>query len=92
MYKYEGYSDPIQRPRYTGVPTFLRAPYEEELDNVDIALVGVPFVGGVTNRPGTWHGQRVIRNQSCLTRRMHQSSGISPHDFARVSDVGDAWV
>ena len=43
MYKYEGFSDPIQRPRYTGVPTFLRAPYEEELGNVDIGLVGVPF-------------------------------------------------
>ena len=25
-------------------------------------------------------------------RRMHQSSGISPHDLARVADVGDAWV
>ena len=92
MYKYEGYSDPIQRPRYTGVPTFLRAPYEEELDNVDIGLVGVPFDGGVTNRTGARHGPREIRNQSSLMRRMHQSSGISPHDLARVADVGDAWV
>ena len=92
MYKYEGFSDPIQRPRYTGVPTFLRAPYEEELGNVDIGLVGVPFDGGVTNRPGARHGPREIRNQSSLVRRMHQSSGISPHDLARVADVGDAWV
>ena len=92
MYKYEGFSDPIQRPRYTGVPTFLRAPYEEELGNVDIGLVGVPFDGGVTNHPGARHGPREIRNQSSLMRRMHQSSGISPHDLARVADVGDAWV
>ena len=92
MYKYEGFSDPIQRPRYTGVPPFLRAPYEEELGNVDIGLVGVPFDGGVTNRPGARHGPREIRNQSSLMRRMHQSSGISPHDLARVADVGDAWV
>ena len=92
MYKYEGFSDPIQRPRYTGVPTFLRAPYEEDLANVDIGLVGVPFDGGVTNRPGARHGPREIRNQSSLMRRMHQSSGISPHDLARVADVGDAWV
>ncbi len=92
MYKYEGFSDPIQRPRYTGVPTFLRAPYEEELANVDIGLVGVPFDGGVTNRTGARHGPREIRNQSSLMRRMHQSSGISPHDLARVADVGDAWV
>ena len=92
MYKYEGFSDPIQRPRYTGVPTFLRAPYEEELGNVDIGVVGGPFDGGVTNRPGARHGPREIRNQSSLMRRMHQSSGISPHDLARVADVGDAWV
>ena len=92
MYKYEGFSDPIQRPRYTGVPTFLRAPYEEELGNVDIGLVGVPFDGGVTNRTGARHGPREIRNQSSLMRRMHQTSGISPHDLARVADVGDAWV
>ena len=92
MYKYEGFSDPIQRPRYTGVPPFLRAPYEEELGNVDIGLVGVPFDGGVTNRTGARHGPREIRNQSSLMRRMHQSSGISPHDLARVADVGDAWV
>ena len=92
MYKYEGFSDPIQRPRYTGVPTFLRAPYEEDLTNVDIGLVGVPFDGGVTNRTGARHGPREIRNQSSLMRRMHQSSGISPHDLARVADVGDAWV
>ena len=92
MYKYEGFSDPIQRPRYTGVPTFLRAPYEEDLANVDIGVVGVPFDGGVTNRTGARHGPREIRNQSSLMRRMHQSSGISPHDLARVADVGDAWV
>ena len=59
---------------------------------MDIGLVGVPFDGGVTNRTGARHGPREIRNQSSLMRRMHQSSGISPHDLARVADVGDAWV
>ena len=62
MYKYEEFSDPIQRPRYTGVPTFLRAPYEEEWDNVDIGLVGVPFDGGVTNRPGARQRGRAGRS------------------------------
>lgn len=91
-YQYEAFADPIQRPRYSGVPTFMRAPYQEDLKNVDIGLVGVPFDGGVTNRTGARHGPREIRNQSSLMRRMNQSSGISPHDLARVADVGDAWV
>ena len=30
-------------PRYSGVRTLLRAPYESNLENVDIGLIGVPF-------------------------------------------------
>ena len=70
--------DPITRPRYTGLPTFMRAPYRESLDDVDIGLIGVPFDGGVTNRPGARHGPREIRNQSSLIRKMNQATGISP--------------
>jgi guanidinopropionase len=86
------FQDPITRPRYTGLPTFLRAPYSESFDNVDIGLIGVPFDGGVTNRTGARHGPREIRNQSSLIRRMNQATGISPHDLCRVVDIGDAWV
>ncbi|HCF73242.1 MAG TPA: agmatinase, partial [Gammaproteobacteria bacterium] len=52
--------------------------------------VGVPFDGGVTNRPGARHGPREIRNQSSLIRRLNQANGISPHDICTVADVGDA--
>lgn len=85
-------SDPAQRPRYTGVPTFLRAPHSEDPAGLDIALVGVPFDGGVTNRPGARHGPREIRNQSSLMRKINQSSGIAPTDLCRIADVGDAWI
>ena len=30
-------------PRYSGVRTLLRAPYESDLKKVDIGLIGVPF-------------------------------------------------
>ncbi|OWJ67757.1 agmatinase [Inquilinus limosus] len=59
---------------------------------VDIALVGVPFDGGVTNRPGTRHGPRELRNQSSLMRRVHHVTGVSPYDLVRVADCGDAPV
>ena len=52
------FDDPMARPRYTGMPTFMRAPYREDLEGVDIGLIGVPFDGGVTNRTGTRHGPR----------------------------------
>jgi len=92
MSDYPEFSDPQVRPRYTGIPTFMRAPIAEDLAEVDIGLVGVPFDGGVTNRTGARHGPREIRNQSSLIRTMNQHSRIAPFDLCRVADVGDAWV
>lgn len=92
MYVHEGFQDPKKRPRYTGLPTFMRTPYSADWEDVDIGLIGIPFDGGVTNRTGARHGPREIRNQSSLIRTINQSSGICPYDDARVADLGDAWV
>jgi len=88
------YSDPQQRPRYTGLASFFRLPYREdfEIDPPEIGVIGVPFDGGVTNRPGTRYGPREVRNQSSLVRRVNQATGASPFEAARVEDIGDAWV
>ena len=51
-FRYPEFEDPQIRPRYTGIPTFFRTPFQETASGLDIALVGVPFDGGVTNRPG----------------------------------------
>lgn len=92
MYEYEEFKDPVQRPRYTGIATFMRAPQSEDWSSVDVGLIGVPFDGGVTNRTGARHGPREIRNQSSLIRRRNQATGICPYDLCSVADLGDAWV
>ncbi|MDO6563676.1 agmatinase [Amphritea sp. 1_MG-2023] len=79
-----------QQPRYSGIATFMRCPYQPSLAEVDIALIGVPFDGGVTNRTGTRHGPREIRNQSSLMRSVNQTTGVAPFEMCRVADVGDA--
>ncbi len=79
-------------PRFAGLPTFMRLPAVADPAEVDIALVGVPFDGGTTNRAGARHGPREIRNQSSLIRRVHHVSGVSPYDLARVGDLGDCPV
>ncbi|MGF1446218.1 MAG: agmatinase [Pikeienuella sp.] len=87
------YQDPQQRPRYTGLPSFFRLPYREdfETDPPEFGVIGVPYDGGVTNRPGSRHGPREVRNMSSFLRRMNQATGAAP--FARrVADIGDAWV
>jgi guanidinopropionase len=78
-------------PRFAGPATFMRLPTARP-DEVDIALVGVPFDGGTTNRTGARHGPREIRNQSSLVRRVHHVTGVSPFDHVRVADCGDAPV
>ena len=52
------HTEQMVQPRYTGMATFMRAPFTEDLSQVDIGLVGVPFDGGVTNRTGARHGPR----------------------------------
>jgi len=88
------FEDPQQRPRYTGLASFFRAPYTEDFaaDPPDIGLIGVPFDGGVTNRPGARHGPRSVRDQSSLVRKVNQATGAAPYDAARIVDIGDAWI
>ena len=78
-------------PRFAGIATFMRLP-QAEPHEVDIAMIGVPFDGGVTNRTGTRHGPRELRNQSSLMRRVHHVTGVSPYDLARVADCGDVPI
>jgi guanidinopropionase len=78
-------------PRFAGLPSFMRLPCITDPTLVDVALVGVPFDGGTTNRPGTRHGPREIRNQSSLMRRIN-ANGVAPYDTLRVADLGDAPV
>jgi guanidinopropionase len=67
----------------------MRTPLATTLENLDIAFVGVPYDGGVTNRPGARHGPREMRSQSSLMREFHHVTRINPYELARVADVGD---
>ena len=81
--------DPMFAPRYSDIATFMRAPLIREIAGLDIALAGVPFDGGVTNRTGARHGPREMRNQSSLMRAIHHVSRLNPYALCSVADVGD---
>lgn len=84
--------DAAQVPRFAGIPSFMRLPIFEDPAQVDIALLGVPWDGGTTNRAGARHGPREVRNQSSLMRKVHHVSHIAPYDLLRIGDIGDAPV
>jgi guanidinopropionase len=81
-------------PRFAGIATFMRLPHValNKAKGVEIGLIGVPFDGGTTNRPGPRHGPRQIRDMSQMIRRVNPALKLCPYDFANVADLGDADV
>jgi guanidinopropionase len=84
--------DAAEVPRFAGHSTFMRLPTVQTAEGLDIALVGIPWDGGTTNRAGARHGPREVRNQSSLMRRVHHVSQTEPFSIANVADVGDLSV
>ncbi|OYU57577.1 MAG: agmatinase [Bradyrhizobium sp. PARBB1] len=70
----------------------MRLPAVTSAVGLDVALVGIPWDGGTTNRAGARHGPREVRSQSSLMRRVHHVSKIAPFDLVNVADLGDVSV
>jgi agmatinase len=76
-------------PRFAGATTFARLPAINEVDHADVAVVGVPFDGGVTYRPGARFGPQALRAGSRLLRAYHQRLDVYPFHTQQVVDAGD---
>ncbi|MGR3502299.1 agmatinase [Pseudaestuariivita sp.] len=80
-------------PRFAGVPTFMRLPYVAPDDprraEVDVGLVGVPWDGGTTNRPGPRHGPRQLRDASTMIRAQNGITMVRPFETLKCADLGD---
>ncbi|TCL93020.1 guanidinopropionase [Rhizobium sp. PP-WC-2G-219] len=84
--------DAVEVPRFAGHSTFMRLPAVQDAAGLDIALVGIPWDGGTTNRAGARHGPREVRNQSSMMRRVHHVTLTEPFSIANIADVGDISV
>ena len=84
--------DALEYARFTGVPTFMRLPNITEPEELDIAIVGIPFDGGTTYRPGPRFGPRGVRNQSAIIRPWNPVLHVNPFKKYRVADFGDLPV
>jgi agmatinase len=80
--------DSLQSPRFTGPSTFARLPLVRDLDDVDVAIVGVPFDTGVTYRVGGRFGPNAVRAASVMLRPYNPNLDIKPFDVLSCVERG----
>ena len=80
-------------PRFAGVPTFMRLPHvgldHPRIGEVQVGLIGAPWDGGTTNRPGPRHGPRQLRDASTMIRAQNGVTGTRPFEMVHCADLGD---
>jgi agmatinase len=81
--------DAFQSPRFAQLSTFMRLPYTRDVRGLDVAILGVPFDGGVSFRPGARFGPKEVRTNSLLIRPYNPVLRVLPFSRLRVADCGD---
>src|SRR5690625_3736760 len=79
-------------PRFCGVRTFMRLPYAELKENIDFAVIGVPFDTGGSYAIGTRFGPEAIRSMSAILRPYNPGLNINVYDYCSGVDYGDLDV
>jgi guanidinopropionase len=82
-------------PRFAGISTFMRLPHispTQAPGEIDIAILGIPFDGATTNRPGARLGPRQVREASSLMRLVNCGTLVAPYDLCACADVGDVPI
>ena len=85
--------DGTKVPRFAGSATFARLPEIDRVPDYDVALLGAPFDGGTSYRPGARFGPMAVRQASRHLRpSYHPELDLSPFTAIQVVDAGDVPV
>jgi agmatinase len=85
-----GAVDATKVPRFAGMGTFARIPTIDAVPDYDIAVLGVPFDGGTSYRPGARFGPMGVRQASRHLRpRFHVELDTAPLEHLQIVDAGD---
>jgi agmatinase len=88
-----GPPDASVAPRYTGPRTFARLPHVEvPRDDVDVAVIGVPFDTATSFRSGARFGPEAIRSGSTLLRPYHPVLNVDVFATISAVDGGDLEI
>jgi agmatinase len=84
--------DPKKFPRFAGIKTFMRLPHIRATEEIDFAVVGVPWDGGASFRTSQRSGPDAIRKASALLRPYNFELDVRPFDHCSGVDYGDLSV
>jgi agmatinase len=87
-------SSPLYQPAVGSINTFARLPHAPEITDqeIDLAVLGVPFDSLVTYRPGARFGPNAIRQSSVLCRNYSQQMEVGVYERLRAVDAGNVNV
>ena len=82
----------LETPRFAEIKTFMRLPNVKTTEDVDYAVIGVPFDTGTTYRPGARFGPAAIRDISSRIKPYNVPQRINVVDELSGVDYGDVPV
>jgi agmatinase len=84
-----GPPDAFETPRFSGPRTFMRLPHVKDLQEVDVAVVGIPSDGAQVFRSGSRFGPEAIRSASVMLRNYNPMLDVDVSGRLSLVDYGD---
>ena len=79
-------------PRFAGIKTFMRLPYIKTTEDIDFAVIGIPFDTGCCYKNGARFGPTAIREASTLMRNYSMDLDVDIYDYLSGVDYGDVDI
>ena len=86
------YVDSLSSPRFSGIKTFMRLPYTQTLEDVDFAVIGIPFDTGCSFATGSRFGPQSIREASSILKPYNPVIDVNVFEHCSGIDYGDFTI
>ena len=91
MIKYKP-ADSQVSPRFCGIRTFMRLPHIQTMNDIDFAVIGVPFDTGASLKVGARFGPEAIRSSSIILKPYNMFLDVNIFKHCSGVDYGDLPV
>lgn len=79
-------------PRFCNMGNFMRLPHAYSAENLDFAIIGIPFDTAASFRSGARFGPNAVRNISAMIKPNNVAMGVNIMESLKGADLGDVPV